>query len=88
MSKNDEVMKLLKHHIKNAQVNAINSTVQLPIELVLRIQSVLKTQNSALKSADTLIDALKNNFDKNNSCVLINEDIIKINEIIIKSSLA
>jgi hypothetical protein len=87
MSMNDEVLKSLKLHSRNAQGKGIDSVVQLPMETVLRIRRLLKIQNSALKSADTLVDTLRNNFDKNNSCVQIDEDTIKINEIIIKSSL-
>jgi hypothetical protein len=87
MSKNEEILKSLKIYISNAQSSGLNSVVQLPIETALSIQKILKRQHSALKSAVILVETLKNNYNKDNSTVLIDEEDIIIIEVIIKASL-
>lgn len=52
-------------------------STQLPIEIALRIRTLLQRQHSALESADALVDTLSNSYDTIQTCVRIDEDVIK-----------
>jgi len=87
MSKSHDVLKSLELYIGKSEGRGNDVEVRLPLEIALRIQSLIRIQHGAIQSADTLIDALKKNYDKENSLARIDEDTIKINDIIIKSAL-
>lgn len=87
MSKSNDALKSLELYIGKSEGRGLNVVVQLPLEIALRIQSLIQIQHGALQSADTLIDSLKKNYDKENSFARIDEDTIKVNDIIVKSAL-
>lgn len=87
MSKNKKVLETLKLHISKAKGQGHNANVVLPLETALSIQLLLQIQHSALLSADALVETLKANYEQEESLVRIDEDLIRINEILLKSVL-
>lgn len=64
MSAADEILKALKQYMSGATGTGLHTTVQLPVEIVLRVQTLLQRQHSALQSAESLVDALAGHYDK------------------------